>query len=449
MSKSEVPALRANQARLAETLHESCQFGAAHPYGSDTTETGMARLSLDDSDKAVRDWFIKSAESLGCKVSVDEMGNIFAVRPGKNNDAPPIMMGSHLDTQPTGGRYDGILGVLGGLEVLKVLNENSYETEGPVGVVDWTNEEGARFPKMAVSSGVWAEQVPLEDAWNLKEVTANHDSPKTMKEELTRIGYLGKNPASYRSNPFAAHFELHIEQGPILEDQGQKIGVVEGVQAFKWFEITVKGRDSHAGTTPLYARKDAVLSAARMVAAANPIAKRLGGLTTTGIFETKPGTVNTMAHTVVFTLDIRHMKNETLSQMEEECRAEFQRIAHEDSEKGVEVDWKLLVDSPAVEFNPDCIRVVEQSATDVCSALPQTHADGKLWRRMISGAGHDSCYTNTRCPTSMIFTPTKDGISHNPVEYCSAEDCALGASVLLGAVLRYDKLRAERGDFAS
>lgn len=159
-----------------------------------------------------------------------------------------------------------------------------------------------------------------------------------------------------------------------------------------------------------------------MVAAANPIAKRLGGLTTTGIFETKPGTVNTMAHTVVFTLDIRHMKNETLSQMEEECRAEFQRIAHEDSEKGVEVDWKLLVDSPAVEFNPDCIRAVEQSATDVCSALPQTHPDGKLWRRMISGAGHDSCYTNTRCPTSMIFTPTKDGISHNPVEYCSAED---------------------------
>ncbi|KAL4725854.1 hypothetical protein ACLX1H_006528 [Fusarium chlamydosporum] len=399
----------------------------------------MARLSLDDSDKQVRDWFMEHAKSLGCKIFVDQMGNLFAIRPGKNNNMPPIMMGSHLDTQPTGGRYDGILGVISGLEVLRTLNDRNVETEGPVGVVNWTNEEGARFPKMAVSSGVWAEVIPLQTAWDLREVLASN--PKSMKEELDRIGYTGDAPASYRSNPFAAHFELHIEQGPILEDEGLKIGVVEGVQAFKWFNITVKGRDSHAGTTPLYARKDPVLCATKMIVAANTIAKRFDGLTTTGIFTTEPGTVNTMAHTVRFTLDVRHVQDETLAKMVEECEAEFLRISHDDSEKGCEVEWELLVDSPAVRFDPRCISAVEEAATDVCSTLPQ-NSSGKLWKRMISGAGHDSCYTNRRCPTSMIFTPTRSGISHNPTEYCSPEDCALGASALLGAVLRFDKTRA-------
>ena len=205
----------------------------------------MARLSLDDSDKLVRDWFMNYGKFLGCKTFVDQMGNLFAVRPGKNKDAPPIMMGSHLDTQPTGGRYDGILGVTAGLEVLRTLNDNAFETEGPVGVVNWTklvahgsvpslfslmysSEEGARFPKMAVSSGVWADAIPLQTAWNLKEVLATDGKPKSIKEELDRIGHTGDRLASYRSNPFAAHFELHIEQGPILEDEDLKIGVVHG-----------------------------------------------------------------------------------------------------------------------------------------------------------------------------------------------------------------------------
>ncbi|KIL89195.1 hypothetical protein FAVG1_07589 [Fusarium avenaceum] len=428
-----LPPFRISEARLAESLHDSCQFGAAHRYGKATTETGMARLSLDDSDKQVRDWFMTYAKSLKCKTFVDQMGNLFAVRPGKNNDLPPVMMGSHLDTQPTGGRYDGILGVISGLEVLRTLNDNNFETEGPIGVVNWTNEEGARFPKMAVSSGVWADAIPLETAWDLKEVLAAN--PKSMKEELDRIGYCGEHPASYLSNPFAAHFELHIEQGPILEDEGLKIGVVHGVQAFKWFNMTVKGRDSHAGTTPLYARKDPVLCATKMIVAANAIAKKFEGLATTGIFTTDPGTVNTMAHTVTFTLDVRHTKDEILAKMVQECEEEFLRISRDDSEKGCEVNWELLVDSPAVSFSEECISVVEASAADVCATLPQNSA-GKRWRPMISGAGHDSCYTNRRCPTSMIFTPTRSGISHNPTEYCSPEDCALGASVLLGAVLR-------------
>lgn len=387
----------------------------------------MDRLSLNDSDKQVRSWFTKKAQSIGCTVTVDEMGNMFAVRPGKNSSAPPVMMGSHLDTQPTGGRYDGILGVNAGLEVLRVLEDNKYETEGSVGVVNWTNEEGARFPMMAVASGVWAEAVPLEKAWGLAEVSASKGQDgtmekRTMKEELARIGYLGKEKASFRQNPFAAHFELHIEQGPILEKEKRRVGVVKGVQAFKWFDVTVRGRDTHAGTTPFYARKDAMLCAARLIVESNVVAKRHGGLATTGILTQEPGSVNTMAHTVRFSLDIRHVDDEVLKVMEGECREAFERIAKEDSEGGCTVEWKDLVDSPAVHFHEDCIRAVEESAEEVCQGLPKTAEDGKLWKHMISGAGHDSCYTNRRCPTSMIFSVTKDGVSHNPQEYCSPED---------------------------
>lgn len=195
----------------------------------------MARLSLNDADKQIRDWFISTAESLNCKTTVDQMGNLFAIRPGKNAAAPPIMMGSHLDTQPTGGRYDGILGVNAGLEVLKVLHENKVEAEGSIGVVNWTNEEGARFPMMAVASGVWAEVIPLETAWNLAEVSSGEDGHKrTMKQELERIGYLGSQPASYRAMPMACHFELHIEQGPSLEAERRRVGVVKGEQPPGW-----------------------------------------------------------------------------------------------------------------------------------------------------------------------------------------------------------------------
>ena len=383
----------------------------------------MARLSLNDADKEVRGWFLKTAKSIGCKTSVDQMGNMFAVREGKNKSAPPVMIGSHLDTQPTGGRYDGILGVNAGLEVLRVLDDSNYETEGSLGVVNWTNEEGARFPMMAVSSAVWAEAVPLDTAWNLAEVSANEDGKKhTMKEELERIGYLGEQKASYQAFPFAAHFELHIEQGPILENEKRRVGVVKGAQAFKWFEITVKGRDTHAGTTPFDARKDAMLCAAKLIVLSNSVAKKHGGLSTTGILTQQPGSINTMAHTVTFTLDIRHHTDEKLSEIEKACRAEFVRIAEKESEKGCEVEWKELVDSPAVHFHQDCVSAVEESAKEVCGDLPMTAEDGQLWKHMISGAGHDSCYTNRRCPTSMVFSVTKEGISHNPKEYCSPED---------------------------
>lgn len=381
----------------------------------------MARLSLNDADKEVRDWFVSETKALGCEVSVDQMGNIFAVRKGRDEGRnAPVMMGSHLDTQPTGGRYDGILGVNSGLEVLRVLEEQKVVTEGGVGVVNWTNEEGARFPMMAVSSGVWAGAVGLEKAWALQEVG---EEKKTMKEELERIGYLGGVKCDWEKGvKMAAHFEVHIEQGPILEAEKRRVGVVKGVQAFKWFEIEVKGRDTHAGTTPFANRKDALLCAARLIVESNRIAKARGGLATTGILTQKPGSINTMAHTVMFTLDIRHTVDDELSGIEKECRAEFEKIAGEKSEKGCSVGWKELVDSPAVKFHPDCIAAVEESAKEVVEGLEMTASDGQLWKHMISGAGHDSCYTNRRCPTSMIFTVTKEGVSHNPEEYCSPED---------------------------
>lgn len=286
-------------------------------------------------------------------------------------------------------------------------------------------------------------------AWNCKEITPSQDGNcYTMKEELERIGFLGNTPASYETQPIAAHFELHIEQGPVLENEKRKIGVVSGGQAYKWFEVGITGRDSHAGTTPMAARKDSVLAAAKMILESNKIAKAHSGLITTGIIEADPGSINTTARTTRFTLDMRHPSDSGLAHIEDECRKTFSRIAVEDSEEGVSVEWRPLAANPAVNFHENCIRIIEQAAEDTLTDLRKTADDGKLWKRMVSGAGHDSFHTSRRCPTGMIFTPTREGRSHTPTEYCSAEDCALGAQVLLGAVLRYDSFRVEGGMLA-
>ncbi|KMU76324.1 N-carbamoyl-L-amino acid hydrolase [Coccidioides immitis RMSCC 3703] len=247
LSNADVAALRANKERLQKYIHNSCQWGTGIRWGDKPTDTGMARLALSQEDKQVRDWFKETTEALGCKVTVDAMGNMFAVRPGRRQDVPPTFVGSHLDTQPTGGRYDGILGVCAGIEMLKVLEENGIETEGGVGVVNWTNEEGARFPMSMVSSGVWAECIPLSAAHNLFEVPtvaslpSAASSPESMKSALEKINYLGTVPCSYNATPMAAHFELHIEQGPHLITSGQRVGVVTAVQAYRWYRINVTG----------------------------------------------------------------------------------------------------------------------------------------------------------------------------------------------------------------
>lgn len=265
-----------------------------------------------------------------------------------------------------------------------------------------------------VSSGVWAGDISLEKAYALADI---FDPSATIKSELQRHDMIGEvscssDPAS--GYPLAAHFELHIEQGPILEEAGKRIGVVQGAQAYKWFTITVKGRDAHTGTTPLKMRSDPILAAAKMIASSNAIAKKLGALASTGVIKIPPSSsTNTLASQASFTLDIRHPDDEIVATLQTLCLESFQSIAREDG-KGVEVTWTLDTDSPAVKFDRDCIEMVEKAATNLVGR------DG--WLPLTSGAGHDSVYTSKRCPTTMIFVPCKDGVSHHPEEYCKPED---------------------------
>ncbi|KAI0846404.1 amidase [Daldinia vernicosa] len=434
--------LKAQKSRLMDALHNTCSFGTGKRWGSAPTETGMSRLALSNSDKQARNWFIKITMALGCNVNVDAMGNIFAIRPGRC-EGPATFAGSHLDTQPSGGRYDGILGILAGIEMLNVLQEHKVETEFPVGVVNWTNEEGARFPISMMSSGVWAEEIPLDRAHNTREVGGG---TATVKSELERIGYLGSTPASHRSTPMAAHFELHIEQGPILETEKQKVGVVKGVQAYKWFTVDVHGRDAHTGTTPLKSRADAMLLAARLITHSHRLATAHSAVASTGILTLSPGSTNTIPGHVSFTLDIRAPADATIDAMETDLKRDFAALAagndiggllaNSTPGKPLSVEWRTDFVSPATIFHPDCIDVVRASAEAVTGS-------SSLVRDMTSGAGHDSVYASRRCPTSMIFVPSKNGVSHNPEEYTSPEDCTIGADVLLQSVLRYDRMRAD------
>ncbi|GAW26631.1 putative n-carbamoyl-l-amino acid hydrolase [Rosellinia necatrix] len=424
-----------------ETLHETCSWGAGQRWGSGPNDIGMSRLALSDTDRQARDWFVETTSSLGCDVKIDAMGNIFAVRPGRR-EGPATFAGSHLDTQPSGGRYDGILGIIAGVEMLRVLKDHQAETEFPVGVVNWTNEEGARFPISMVSSGVWAGEISLETAHNLREVGGG---AATMRTELERIGYLGAVPASHRSVPMAAHFELHIEQGPVLEAQRQKVGVVRGVQAYRWFTVDVAGRDAHTGTTPLAARGDAMLLAARLIAHSHRLATARGALASTGILSLAPGSTNTVPGRVSFSLDVRAPADATVDAMEADLKRDFARLAAGEDVGGLldgatagrplQVSWRTDCVSPATQFHPDCIAAVRASAEAVTG-------DGGLVRDMTSGAGHDSVYTSRRCPTSMIFVPSRNGVSHNPEEYTEPGDCAIGAEVLLQSVLRFDQKRS-------
>ncbi|OJD12026.1 hypothetical protein AJ78_07314 [Emergomyces pasteurianus Ep9510] len=447
LSEAHVSALRANKERLWEYVHHSCQWGAGIRWGDGPTDTGMGRLALSQEDKQVRDWFIETTKALSCSVTVDEMGNIFAVRPGRRNDVPATFIGSHLDTQPTGGRYDGILGVCAGIEMLKVLEEKGIETEGGVGVINWTNEEGARFPISMVSSGVWAGKISLEKAHNLREVPTvaslptAASAPETMKSAMEKIGYLGTTPCSHTAYPIAAHFELHIEQGPYLITAGQRVGVVTAVQAYRWYRINVTGRDTHTGTTAFEHRADALYASARMMVRAREIAQKHGGLASVGIVDIKPGSVNTIPGFVSFSLDFRAADTAIVERCDAELREEFAAIAAEEGKgigKPCRVEWVLDFDSPAVNFHEDCIGCVAESARSVVKDLPNPES---LYRTIRSGAGHDSVFTSKRVPTSMVFVPCKDGVSHHPEEYSSADDCVTGASVILQAVVRYDRMR--------
>ncbi|MGP9820477.1 Zn-dependent hydrolase [Salinarimonas sp. NSM] len=399
--------------RLWDTLMETAKVGG-------TPKGGIKRLTLTDLDREIRDWFKVECEALGCTVEVDEVGNMFATRPGRRSDVAPIAIGSHLDTQPTGGKFDGVLGVLGGLEVMRTLHALGYETNAPLMLVNWTNEEGSRFAPAMLGSGVYAGVFD----------TAFADSREdrqgvTFKEAIEAIGYRGtKKPGEVK---FSAMLELHIEQGPILEAEGRTIGVVQGVQGMRWYEVTLTGREAHTGSTPMRLRKNALVGAARLVERIDAIAHAHApdAVGTVGLLEVTPNSRNVIPGQVFFTVDFRHPEDAVLARMEAELYAAIAEVA---AEIGLEVEHKKVWDSPPVKFDPDLIAAVRNGAEKA----------GFPHRDMISGAGHDAAYTARVAPTTMVFVPCEGGLSHNEAESTSMEECAAGAQVLLNALLEYD-----------
>ncbi len=410
--------LRIDAERLWDSIMETAQFGA-------TAKGGVRRLTLSDLDRRVRDWFVDACKKAGCTITIDDMGNIFARRPGRNPALPPIAVGSHLDTQPSGGKFDGIIGVLSGLELLRTLNDAGIETEAPIEVIDWTNEEGSRFAPAMLASGVFAGKFSRDYAYAREDREG-----KSFGAELERIGYRGDAPCG--AHPLAAFFEIHIEQGPILEAEGKTIGVVTDVQGMRWYEATVEGEDCHAGTTPMPMRKDALLASARMIAAINAIGLRHAphAVATVGLIEALPNSRNVIPGKTFFTIDIRHPEDAVLAAMEAEITAELNAIAAAD---GITLALERVWNSPPVHFAEECVGAVRDAARDL----------GYAWREIISGAGHDAAYVAAVAPTAMIFVPCERGISHNELEKAEPEHVAAGANVLLRAVLATDTRLAE------
>ena len=402
--------VKINGARLWDSLMEMAKIGA-------TEKGGVCRLALTDLDKQSRDLFVRWCEEAGCSVSVDKMGNIFARRAGTDNSLPPVVMGSHLDTQPTGGRFDGVYGVLCGLEVIRSLNDQNMQTLHPIEATVWTNEEGSRFPPAMVASGVFAGVFDLDYGLSRADLDG-----KTMGEELQRIGYAGDLEVGNR--PFKAFFEAHIEQGPILENEQKTIGVVTDAQGQRWYEVTLTGQEAHAGPTPMATRRDALLGAARIVNQVNKIGLDNAPLAcaTVGLLQVFPNSRNVIPGQVFFSIDFRHPDDATLSAMDTALRQYCQDLA---SELGLEMDFKEIWYSPPVPFDRACGDSVRAAA----SASDYPHRD------IVSGAGHDACYLSRVAPTAMVFVPCENGISHNEAENATTEDIEAGCNVLIQAVL--------------
>jgi N-carbamoyl-L-amino-acid hydrolase len=396
--------------RLWQSLMEMAKIGA-------TEKGGNCRLALSDLDREGRMLFIGWAKAAGCTIGVDQMGNIFARRPGRNNDLPPVLTGSHLDTQPTGGRFDGVYGVLAGLEVVRSLNDAGFETEAPIEVVVWTNEEGSRFPPPMIGSGVFAGVFDLDYGLGRPDLEG-----KTIGAELARIGFAGDQACGGR--PIGAYFEAHIEQGPILEAEGKMVGVVTGAQGQRWYEVTVTGQEAHAGPTPMKRRRDALVGAARMIDAVNRIGHDHApyACATVGFAQVSPNSRNTIPGKVFFTVDFRHPEDTTLTAMDRELRDDCRRIAEI---AGLAVDVKEFWYFPPTPFDRDCVEAV-RGAT---ARAGNPHMD------IISGAGHDAVYMARVAPTAMVFVPCENGISHNEVENARPEDLAAGCDVLLQAIV--------------
>ncbi|MCP4983257.1 MAG: Zn-dependent hydrolase [Gammaproteobacteria bacterium] len=408
---SEVAKIRVDGQRLWDSIMAMAEIGPGQHGGS-------CRLALTDADRDGRDLFIRWCEDIGCVVSIDDMGNIFARRDGRNNELAPIVAGSHLDTQPHGGKFDGIYGVLAALEALRTLHAHDVTTEAPVEVVVWTNEEGSRFAPAMISSGVYAGLFEKSYAWSVSDSDGN-----SLGDELKRIGYMGT--MSCGSNPIGALLEAHIEQGPILEAENQQIGVVIGGQGQNWYDVRLKGQDSHAGSTPMPGRHDALVAAAEMISMVQALVLEFApqAVGTVGQMSVMPNSRNTIPGEVFFTIDIRNPDDKVLEEMAAQIEGRVVAIAER---HGVECELDEIWDKAPVKFDSDCIAAVAEATR----SLGYTH------RQMVSGAGHDACQVCLVAPTSMIFVPCAGGLSHNEQESAEADDLEAGCNVLLHAMLK-------------
>jgi len=403
--------LRVNGDRLRQTLEEMARIGGT-PGG------GVQRLTLSDEDKEARDLFVSWLRELDLEITVDEMGNILGRRRGKSNDLAPVMSGSHIDSQPKGGRFDGILGVMGALEVLRTLHDNGVTTERPIVIVDWTNEEGSRFAPAMVASGVWAGALDRDWVYDRRDITG-----RRFEDELRRIGYQGSIPC--KTFPVHVYYEYHIEQGPVLEREEKRIGAPKGIVCLHWYDVTLEGEANQVGPTPMEGRHDALCAAAEMVLKVNELPGRMGGhmVATVGEIQNSPNSRNIIPGQVHFTVDIRSWDDDLALRAWETVRMDFESIA---AGRGcpirIEETWRVA-HSP---FDEKKVQEVLDVAAELgYSSLP-----------MVSGAGHDASYINQVASTAMIFVPSIGGRSHVEVENTSWEDCEAGANVLLHCMLR-------------
>lgn len=402
--------LRVDGRRLWDSIMAMAEIGPGQHGGS-------CRLALTDEDRAGRDLFVDWCRQIGCSIRVDDMGNIFARRAGRDDDLPPIVAGSHLDTQPHGGKFDGIYGVLAALEVLRTLHDHDLTTAAPLEVVVWTNEEGSRFAPAMIASGVYAGLFDKEYAWALSD-----SDGVALGDELKRIGYFGDMPCG--SNSIGALLEAHIEQGPILEASGDQVGVVVGGQGQHWYDLRLTGQDSHAGSTPMQGRRDALVAAAEVITMVQSLAQEFApqAVTTVGEMSVLPNSRNTIPGEVFLTIDIRNPAADVLARMAQLLTERVGQIA---ARHGVESRLEEIWDKPPVEFDARCVAAVEQA----------TRSLGYAHQRMVSGAGHDACQVCEVAPTAMIFVPCAGGLSHNELESAEPGDLEAGCNVLLHAMI--------------
>ncbi|MFZ6767362.1 Zn-dependent hydrolase [Undibacterium sp. Di26W] len=402
--------LRINGDRLWASLMELAQIGA-------TQKGGVKRLALTDLDKQGRDLVVSWAKQAGLTVTIDQIGNVFMRRAGKNPALPPIMSGSHIDTQPTGGKFDGNYGVLAALEVVRTLNDHNIQTEAPIEVAFWTNEEGSRFVPVMMGSGVFCGAFTLETAYAAKDTEG-----KTVGDELARIGYKGTEVPG--QHPIGAYFETHIEQGPVLEDADKVIGVVPGVLGLSWYDCIVTGMEAHAGPTPMALRKDALQISTKIMQEVVNIGNRYPpyGRGTVGMVQVFPNSRNVIPGEVKFSIDLRNVSSELLDTMHNEILAFVDKTS---KDSGLSISVERVSYYPPCPFHPDCVNAVREATATL----------GYSTMDVVSGAGHDAIYTARLAPSGMIFVPCKDGISHNEIEDAKSEHLEAGCNVLLHAML--------------